>query len=144
MQASTALLTFAVLLAGCNSIESRIREDPAEFAALPKGDQDRVRSGKIEVGFTPQMVRWALGAPTSTSGDPALNGTWTFRSFHRDYNDLVRAGYRRRIVFDPVRRGDVIITEPIDDRQSARLEPYSLRVIFSDNRVAAIERVPEI
>ena len=54
------------------------------------------------------------------------------------------AGFRRRVVFDPARKSDVIVTEPIDPRLFPNLREHSLQVTFRDGRVAEIKRVERL
>ena len=60
-----AALAAAVLAlaAGCSTIESRIEQNRDYFDALPAADQAQIRIGKIDLGFTPESVRMALGEP---------------------------------------------------------------------------------
>ena len=52
------------LLAGCSSTpDSRIADNRAAFDELPAAAQQKIRAGQVEVGFTPEMVRLALGMP---------------------------------------------------------------------------------
>lgn len=138
----------AIALAGCAGVQSRIRAQPELFQSLDRPTQEKVRRGQIEVGFTPEMVELALGEPSDRSATPrggAVGETvWTYRNLHRDRNDIIAAGYRRRIVFDPVSRSETVVIEPIDDRLAARLAPKSLRLTFRDGRLAVIEHVPEM
>lgn len=54
----------AALLAGCASTpESRIADDHTDFDKFPTEVQQKIRAGQVDVGFTPAMVRLALGEP---------------------------------------------------------------------------------
>ena len=53
----------ALLLAGCATPEKRIQQNQEVFDAFPVAAQARIRGGQIDLGFTPDMVRIALGAP---------------------------------------------------------------------------------
>jgi len=57
-----ALLLVAVL-AACSSPQSRIDSNRTVFEKYPSGVQEKIRAGRIDVGFTPEMVRMALGEP---------------------------------------------------------------------------------
>ena len=69
-------------LAGCSSPDSRIKSHQATFDALPAETQTKIRAGKIEVGFTPEMVLMALGEPdrryTRTS-EKGQSEVWAYR-----------------------------------------------------------------
>ena len=62
--ALSALVTL-MMLAGCASTpDSRIGEHRTVFAQYPSAVQQKIRSGQIDVGFTAEMVRLALGDPS--------------------------------------------------------------------------------
>ncbi|HLP24387.1 MAG TPA: hypothetical protein VK477_01825 [Acidobacteriota bacterium] len=53
-----------MLLAGCASTpEQRIAQNQAAFAQLPPEVQQNVRAGRVDIGYTEQMVLLALGEP---------------------------------------------------------------------------------
>ena len=103
------------LLLGCQTTSKRIDEHATAFAALDPSAQQKIRRGVIEPGFTPDMVYMALGKPTgmTTTADGAL--IW---SYHRQptpaYNETVQTGFVRRMVYDPVKRAEDVVVEPID------------------------------
>ncbi len=52
------------LIAGCASTPAkRIQQNQDLFDTLPVADQARIRGGQVELGFTPDMARIALGDP---------------------------------------------------------------------------------
>lgn len=58
------VLLAAGLLSACSTPDSRIAENQAAFAKYPPAVQQRIRAGKIDLGYTPEMVRLALGDPS--------------------------------------------------------------------------------
>src|SRR5687768_8091252 len=52
------LLLFA---AGCSTPASRISRHQEAFSEWPEAIQEKVRAGQIDLGFTPEQVRVALG-----------------------------------------------------------------------------------
>lgn len=82
-QSGFGIVLVAVLLAaGCSSVGSRIAKHRDEFSAWPAVVQDKVVVGQIDVGFTPEQVRVALGEPDSISTRTTADGTsevWGFR-----------------------------------------------------------------
>ena len=59
-----AALVLAIGLAGCASTpERRIQKHPEMFEGIPPDVQETVRAGRVEIGYTPDMVFLALGAP---------------------------------------------------------------------------------
>lgn len=72
----------AVLLAGCSTVDSRIARNRDAFNAWPAPVQDRIIQGKVDVGFTPEQVRMALGEPDRVFTRTTADGTtevWTYR-----------------------------------------------------------------
>ena len=60
------LIVFAAALLACSTPESRINGSQAAFDSYPPEVQRKIRQGKAEVGFTPEQVKMALGAPSRT------------------------------------------------------------------------------
>ena len=132
-------------IAGCSTAATRIRENPEFYQSLDPAAQQKIARGEIEVGYSPDMVRLALGTPTREfSGEHRDEVVWLYRNLHRDRNDIIRGGYRRRVVFDPVLRSETVVIERIDDRLAAKLAPQSLRLTFQNGRLVSLERVPEM
>jgi hypothetical protein len=69
-------------LAGCSTVDSRIAKNREVFNTWPAAVQDKVVVGQIDIGFTPDQVRVALGEPdrvfTRTSGD-GTSQVWSYR-----------------------------------------------------------------
>lgn len=59
-------LMLCALLSACSTPDSRIDSNRAAFDKLPAEVQQKIRAGKVEVGYTPAMVKMALGEPTRT------------------------------------------------------------------------------
>ena len=56
-------LVSVALLAACSTPETRISGHRAAFDQFPSDVQQKLRAGRIEIGFTEEMVRLALGEP---------------------------------------------------------------------------------
>lgn len=72
----------ALLLAGCSTVDSRIAKNRAAFNTWPAPVQDKVVQGQIDVGFTPDEVRVALGEPDRVWSRTTADGTsqvWSYR-----------------------------------------------------------------
>jgi hypothetical protein len=71
-----------VILAGCSTVDSRIAKNREVFNTWPAAVQDKVVLGQIDIGFTPDQVRVALGEPdrvfTRTTGD-GTSQVWSYR-----------------------------------------------------------------
>lgn len=79
------LLLVVALLGGCASTpDTRIANNRASFDSLPAEAQQKIRAGQVAVGFTPEMVRLALGEPDRVF------------TRHSDRGDTEVWGYRNR------------------------------------------------
>ena len=133
-----ALLSLAIV--GCAT------RTPTTATKLEPKIHAKVQKGIVEPGFTPEMVYLALGKPTTPAEnivDATRDGTWVYQNFKGTDRDFIRAGFRRHTVFDPAKRADVIVTEPIDPKAMPPLEPDSLRITFREGRVVDITRVAQ-
>ncbi|MGA3007139.1 MAG: lipoprotein [Opitutaceae bacterium] len=73
---------FTVLLlavSGCNTINHRISEKSDVFNRLDLKAQAEIRLGKVEVGYTPDMVYIALGRPDRIDGS-----TWHYKLYFEE------------------------------------------------------------
>jgi hypothetical protein len=77
---SSAFLS--LLVAGCSTVDSRIAKNRAAFNTWPPAVQDKVVLGQVDIGFTADQVRVALGEPdrvfTRTTGD-GTSQIWSYR-----------------------------------------------------------------
>lgn len=129
MKGSLALCA-GLLLGACSTPSSRIRKDRARFDAYPAAAQKSIKAGAVEVGFTEDMTRMALGAPdrvyrrTTAQGDSLV---WAYTQ---------RGIETGSVYLDPsLASGSVpqgtIVTSPAEER---------LRVTFESGKGVAIER----
>ena len=59
------IAALVALLTACTTTpESRIAKNPALFDTFAPAVREKIRAGQVEVGFTPDMVKLALGEPT--------------------------------------------------------------------------------
>ncbi len=75
-------LALGFLLAGCSTVDSRIAKHRAAFNTWPPAVQDKVVQGQIDVGFTYEQVRVALGEPDRAFNRTTVDGTsqiWGYR-----------------------------------------------------------------
>jgi hypothetical protein len=56
-------LCLVALLSACSTPQSRIEADRSAFDQFPAEVREKIRAGRVELGFTPEMVRLALGEP---------------------------------------------------------------------------------
>jgi outer membrane protein assembly factor BamE (lipoprotein component of BamABCDE complex) len=140
--AALAILGLAAF-AGCTTANTRISEHTAEYASLDPATQAAIKRGEINPGYTTDMVYMALGRPLQTTRDASGETVWVY---HHEpptaYNETIHAGFRRRVVYDPVKRSNDIIIEPIDTKAFPNLVPYNLRLTFQNDRLVRIDRQP--
>jgi hypothetical protein len=76
------VISCAVVLAGCSTVDSRIAKNREAFNTWPPAVQDKVVVGKIDIGFTPEQVRVAIGEPDRVFTRTSADGTsqiWSYR-----------------------------------------------------------------
>jgi hypothetical protein len=121
-----------VLAASCATPESRVQKNQAVFNTWPADVQQKVRAGKIELGFTPAMVRVALGEParvtTRTTGEGVAEG-WIYADKSPTFSVGLGFGSARG---SSAFAGGVAVGDTFRDNEA-------FRVIFRDGRVVATE-----
>jgi hypothetical protein len=126
-----AALAFA---AGCASTPaSRIEKQKAAFDSWPADVQQKVSAGQVAVGFTPEMVRVALGEPDRVSTRTTEKGQGEVWS----YTDR-----RPRLSFGlgvGTARGGSAYGGGVSVGNDRWRDDEALRVIFASGQVSAIE-----
>jgi hypothetical protein len=145
--ATLALAAAVLLAAGCNTVDSRIKEKPDVFAKLDPETQAKIKQGIIDLGFTEDLVYLALGAPDRKRESVSASGrtvTWIYSTYYEHYEDARFVGYRRSVYFDPYLNSyrlyyrhafppEVLVTER-DER---------IRITFRDGKVTVIEQAKD-
>ncbi len=129
------LLGLAVL-AGCSTPQTRIRQNPELFNNLAPGDQELIKQGKVAVGFTPEMVKLAVGDPDRVYTRTDATGTneaWVYTSYTSHGGTMVyyRGFYHRR------HPGMYAYFADYNDREV--VERY--RVTFKEGKVSSVEEM---
>ena len=134
-------LPLALLLAGCASPAQRIQQNQEFFDSLPVAAQARIRGGQIDLGFTPAMVRIALGEPQRKLIRRAAGGeteVWL-------YVDAVRRYDRQRVDVDGLRLSGPGGLRSLGGSAWVNVEQNKefvrTRVEFQNGAVAAIEEL---
>ena len=139
-----ALLTLVLAMTGCSTIDSRIREKSSVFAALDAPTQDKIRLGRIEVGFSTDLVYMSHGAPDerlTTTSAAGTDETWIYNSYRQEYLGSALVGYRRYVVIDPKTRQPIVYFEPVYNSIYRERVEERIRIIFKGGKVEAIEQV---
>lgn len=134
------LASAAMLLAGCNTFQSRARERSQTFDQLTPSEQQRLQRGAISVGDNQDMVYIALGQPDERRDVTTADGTqtvWIYRSYWQQYEGTAWLGYRRYIVPARTGRGYVIFHEPVTQDVYRTHADDRIRVTFDRNGVVS-------
>lgn len=136
--AITAFL--AVWTVGCSTPAARIRKNPETFARLTPDEQTMIRNGQIGLGFTPEMVRLALGEPDHIHTRTDQTGTSEIWSYTSDdtpdgigfYGWYHRSGYWG---WD-----GPFYPYPLYPGHGYGREQVDFRVVFQSEKVVAVEQ----
>jgi hypothetical protein len=135
-----AALLFA---AGCQTVDTRIAENPQLFASLDATTQAKIKQGIIDLGFTEDMVYLALGAPDQKRESRSAAGSqivWVYNTYFERYDGTHFVGYNRRVYYDPYLKTYRMHYLPVfADTYRAESEER-IRVVFENGRVASIEQ----
>lgn len=71
---ASCLMICIVILQSCSTPDSRIRKNQEFFDSYPAEVQKNIRDGKVDVGYTEDMVRMALGDPNETAVNKTAQG----------------------------------------------------------------------
>ena len=140
---TSLLFASLVLLAGCQSVESRIKEKPDLFANLDAATQDKIKQGIIEIGYTEDMVYLALDKPDQKRESVSENGkstTWIYNTYYQRYDGTQFAGYHRSIYFDPHLRAYRVSYRPAYADTYSQEKEERIRVVFQDGKATVIEQ----
>ena len=133
------LAASALLLTGCSSVDSRIAKHRAAFDSWPQPVQSKIIQGQIDIGFTTDQVRVALGEPdrvfTRTTADGSSE-VWSYRDRGPKFGFGVGVGMGSMGSRSGTFGGVGIHTGP-----GGYLDDEKLGVVFDPNgRVSTIER----
>jgi len=140
---SPLLLGALVLLAGCQTIDDRIKEKPAVFAQVDKATQDKIRQGIIDLGYSEDMVYLALGVPDQKREAVSATGrtvTWIYSTYYQRYDGTQFAGYSRRVYFDPYLHTYRVYYRPVFAEVYSDEKEERIRIVFKDGKAAVIEQ----
>jgi outer membrane protein assembly factor BamE (lipoprotein component of BamABCDE complex) len=79
---SCALASCVLWAAGCSTVDSRIAKNRELFNSWPGAVQEKIVVGQIDIGFTADQVRVALGDPDRVFTRTTADGTsqvWSYR-----------------------------------------------------------------
>lgn len=127
------IVAMAVLaMAGCASVDSRVKDHESAFNSWPADVQQKVRAGKVEMGFSREMVEVALGKPDRVATRTTDHGqaeVWIFADKGPRFSIGLGVGSARG---SSAVGGGVTVGEGFRNDEA-------MRVIFENDRVTAIE-----
>lgn len=132
--ASLFLMLFGA--AGCSTPDSRIARNQAAFSQWPADVQEKVRAERIDLGFTSEQVRMALGDPTRTFTRTDKDGTsevWVYRGREPRFSIGLGVGSSR----GSTGFGGGV---NVGTGDSSHAED-AMRVVFTGGKVSAVENV---
>jgi outer membrane protein assembly factor BamE (lipoprotein component of BamABCDE complex) len=134
--AIAAGLLATIALSGCATPEARIQKNPELFAGLAPSDQQAIKEGRASLGFTPEMVRLALGDPDRVTTRTDASGSsevWRYTTYETDGGVYLYRGYYHRYYC----HGDPFF--PFYLNYTGRRDRDYLKLTFTGGRVSAIE-----
>lgn len=134
--AIAAALT-AAALAACSTPQSRIREHQTAFNAYPREVQDKIRAGRVDVGFTKEQVALALGRPARIYTRKTASSTREVWAYGGGGGSRVGLGFGMSSGGWGSHYGGGM--DMMVDESAAR---DRLRVVFENGAVAVIENGP--
>ena len=127
-------IILSLFLAACASTPaSRIADHRAVFAQYPSAVQQKISSGQIDVGFTVEMVRLAVGEPSRVFTRQSASGDSEVWIYHDD-------GPRFSLGFGVGTYGRHSATSVGVATSTGGYDPdEKMRVAFRDGRVSEID-----
>lgn len=129
-------LGMIALLAACATPQARIERNLEYFNTLGSTEQALIKEGKVAVGFTPEMVKLAVGDPdqrwarTDAAGRSEI---WSYTTYDGNDGTPLFGGYYHRYAGGyPAYYDGIVIT-------GARAREY-FKVTFTAGKVSAIEQ----
>jgi len=140
------LATAVLLAAGCQTVDTRIKEKSEIFAGLDPATQAKLKQGIIDLGFTEDMVYIALGAPDQKRETISAHGreiTWIYNTYYDYYDGSAYIGYHRRVYYDPVLSTYRVFCRPALADVYIPAAEERIRVVFKDGKVSVIEQAKD-
>ncbi len=135
-------LTALFFTAGCNTLDSRIREKQTAFQSLDASAQERLRAGRVSIGDTEDMVYIALGKPSSKQELTSESGNsivWIYTSSWQEFRGMAFVGYDRELV--PDGKGGTRTVYLTEERPVyVQHTEERCRITFVDGKVTQIEQ----
>lgn len=125
----------AMAFSGCATPEARIKRNPEVFSGLAPSDQQLIREGKVALGFTPEMVKLALGDPDRVMSRSDASGSsevWSYTTFESENGVYLYRGFYHRYWGDSF--------YPYYMSYPSRRQREYFKVTFAGGRVSVVEQ----
>ena len=123
----------AVLLAACSTPSTRISSNRVAYDKFPADVQQKLRAGQIDIGFTEEMVRIALGEPARQYTHKSEHGDSDLWIYHDEGPHIsLGVGVGSAGSHSAMGAGLGLSTGGYDPEEKMRVE-------FRDGKVSAIE-----
>ena len=140
---ASLLISVLAFLAGCQTVDDRIKEKPQVFANVDKATQDKIKQGIIDLGYSEDMVYLALGSPDQKRESATAAGktvTWIYNTYYQRYDGTHFAGYNRRVYYDPYLRTYRVYYRPVFAEVYSEEKEERIRIVFKEGKAAVIEQ----
>jgi hypothetical protein len=143
---TSLLLAGLAFLAGCQTVDDRIKEKPDVYAKLDAATQNKVKQGIIEIGFPEDVVYLALGAPDQKRESISVTGkttTWIYSTYYERYDGTHFAGYHRSVYYDGYLQAYRVYYRPVFADTYSTEREERIRVVFKDGKAIVIEQTKD-
>ncbi len=134
------------LITGCQTVDTRIKEKPEVFAQLDKATQDKIKQGIIDLGYTEDLVYFALGAPDQKRESISAVGksvAWIYNTYYDRYDGTIMAGYHRSVYYDRYLGTYRMYYRPVYADTYRHEKEERIRIVFKDGKAAVIEQTKD-
>ena len=130
----SAAVTLLLITSCATTPQARIEKNRAAFDSFPADVQEKVRAGRVDLGFTPLMVALALGEPDRVLNRSSAAGqeeVWVYRRTSSGFGfGFGLGGGGGHMGYG----GGVSMSTAPDYDEDA------MRVVFRDGKVTAVEK----
>ena len=129
------------LIAGCDTPSSRINKNPELFARFPADVQANIKQGKVNVGYSKDMVNMALGKPNREYIRTTAGGTTEVWSYTSVYTTTDRQRVNAQVRIKDNQGVYRTVQDDIWADVQQQHEYDTLRVEFENSLVIAVEQL---
>ena len=135
------ILLLALIWAGCDSMEYRVKKHPERFAALSADEQSAVQNKTLDIGHSPDVVYFIMGEPDKRKRqfkDGKDKEVWIYTRIYTRSEGSHLAGYERRVYYDSKNKVFVVYHVPRYVHTYSEHQEIHAEIEFEDGVVSAI------